>query len=153
MWFETNQLEVICQLLFAALLGAIIGIEREFLKKAAGLRTYVMVCMGCTLFTITSYTSWGKFIGTTSYDPSRIAAGILIGIGFIGAGTILKKENKIEGITTAAGLWVTSAIGIAVGLKLYAIALFTALFTLFLLLILRPFEFWLNKKTKNENEK
>lgn len=148
MWIGTTQLEIIYQLLFAALLGAVIGIEREFLKKAAGLRTYVMVCLGCALFTITSYVGWEKFVGTTSYDPSRIAAGILVGIGFIGAGTILKRENKIEGITTAASLWVTSAIGVAVGLKLYIVALFAALFTLFLLITLRPFEFWLNKKTK-----
>jgi putative Mg2+ transporter-C (MgtC) family protein len=143
MWLETNQLEVIYQLLFAAFLGAIIGIEREFLKKAAGLRTYVMVSMGCALFTISASLAYGTIEG------SRVTAGILTGMGFIGAGTILKKENKIEGITTAAALWVTTAIGIAVGLKLYIIALFTALLTLLFLVILRPFEFWLNKKTKD----
>ncbi len=146
MWLETTQLEVICQLLFAAFLGAIIGIEREFLKKAAGLRTYVMVSMACTLFTVAAYLRYGNI------ESSKVTAGILTGMGFIGAGTILKRENKIEGITTAAALWVTTAIGIAVGLKLYAIALFTALFTLFLLIILRPFEFWLNKKTKGGND-
>jgi putative Mg2+ transporter-C (MgtC) family protein len=148
-FFENYQIEIVFQFVLAAILGGFIGIEREFLKKAAGLRTYVMVCSGCALLTILSYYGF-EYIGSSmDYDPSRLAAGILTGIGFIGAGTILKKGDKIEGITTAAGLWVAAAIGIAVGLKLYIIAIFAAFFTFIILVTLRPIEFWLNKRTKN----
>jgi putative Mg2+ transporter-C (MgtC) family protein len=144
---DYNQIEIILQFILAAVLGGVIGVEREFLKKAAGLRTYVMVCSGCALLTILSYYGF-EYIGSDmDYDPSRLAAGILTGIGFIGAGTILKKGDKIEGITTAAGLWVAAAIGIAVGLKLYIIAIFAAVFTFIILITLRPIEFWLNKRT------
>lgn len=151
--FDYNQLEIVLQFVLAAVLGGTIGIEREFLKKAAGLRTYVMVCSGCALLTILSYYGFEHIGSDMDYDPSRLAAGILTGIGFIGAGTILKKGDKIEGITTAAGLWITAAIGIAVGLKLYIIAVFAAIFTFLMLIILRPIEFWLNKRTDSASKK
>ena len=137
---------MILQLLLAAFLGGLIGVEREALRRAAGLKTYILVCVGCALFTIVSYAGFKEFVGTTSFDPSRIAAGILTGIGFIGAGTILRRENKIEGVTTAAGLWVTSAIGVAVGLKFYVLAIFTALLSLFVLTILRSAEYKIEEK-------
>ncbi|MEW6407676.1 MAG: MgtC/SapB family protein [Patescibacteria group bacterium] len=145
-FFQSQSWQMILQLLLAAFLGGIIGIEREAMRRAAGLKTYILVCMGCALFTIISYAGFKEFIGTTSFDPSRIAAGILTGIGFIGAGTILRREDKIEGVTTAAGLWITSAIGIAVGLKLYAVAIFTALFSLFILTIVRSVEHKIERK-------
>jgi putative Mg2+ transporter-C (MgtC) family protein len=145
--FEANIVTMLTQIVVAAALGGIIGLEREFLKKAAGLRTFVMVSSGCALFTIVSINGFAEFIGKTNFDPSRIASGILAGIGFIGAGTILKRKDKIEGITTAAAMWIAAAIGMAVGAELYYIAIFTSVFTFFLLIILRPFEFWLNKRT------
>lgn len=151
-FLQSQSWQMILQLLLAAFLGGIIGVEREAMRRAAGLKTYILVCMGCALFTITSYVGFKEFISNTSFDPSRIAAGILTGIGFIGAGTILRRENQVEGVTTAAGLWVTSAIGIAVGLKLYAIAIFTALFSLFILTIVRSVEHKIEGR-KNEKEK
>lgn len=151
-FFQSPSWQVILQLVLAAFLGAIIGIEREILKRAAGLRTYVLVSMGCALFTISSYAGFREFIGSTSFDPSRIAAGILTGIGFIGAGTILKRADRIEGVTTAAGLWITSAVGIAVGLKLYVPAVFAAVFSLVLLRLLHFVECKIDKEKCEEKK-
>lgn len=101
-------------IILSAALGAAIGWQRERLGKAAGLRTHSLVAIGSTLFTLLSTTGFGA---TT--DPSRIAAQILTGIGFIGAGSIIHKDGGIEGVTTAAGLWAVAAIGMAVGVGWY----------------------------------
>jgi len=106
-------------LVLAVLLGALVGIEREMIHKPAGLRTHMLVCLGSCLFTIVS-------IGF-SVDPARIAAGIVAGIGFIGAGTIWAEKDKVQGITTAASLWATAAIGIAVGIGDYPLAIVVTL--------------------------
>jgi putative Mg2+ transporter-C (MgtC) family protein len=106
-------------LVLSMLLGAIVGIEREMIHKPAGLRTHMLVCLGSCLFTIVS-------IGF-SVDPARIAAGIVAGIGFIGAGTIWAEKDKVQGITTAASLWATAAIGIAVGISDYPLAIVVTL--------------------------
>ena len=100
------------KIILSTALGSALGWQRHHMGKAAGLRTYALVALGSTIFTILSYN-----IG--SGDPGRIAAQIITGIGFIGAGTILHKKNGIEGLTTAAGLWATSAIGMAVGFGWY----------------------------------
>lgn len=103
----------IVQLLLAILLGSAAGWQRERIGKAAGLRTYALVCMGSALFTILSIHGFGSVDGT---DPSRIAAQILTGIGFIGAGSIIHKGGGgIEGLTTAAGLWAIAAVGMLIG--------------------------------------
>lgn len=119
------------QLAISAGLGGIIGMEREYHQKAAGFRTHFLVAMGSTLFTILSRSilGWGAGI----VDPTRIAAQIITGIGFIGAGAILRKEDRIEGLTTAAGIWMTAAIGMAVGLGYY----FISAFSVILLFIMR----------------
>lgn len=137
---DSFTLQTIPQILLAAVLGGLLGLEREYLHRAAGLRTNILVCVGCTLFTIVSKTGFEEFIGPTSYDPSRIASAILIGIGFIGAGTIMKHEDRIIGLTTAATLWLVAAIGVTIGLKFYLLAFFTTIFALFLLVVLRFFE-------------
>lgn len=95
--------------LCAIFLGAFIGFERERHKKSAGLRTYILVTSGATLYALLS------IHGFNAEDPSRIAAQIITGIGFIGAGTILHKKDRVEGLTTAAGLWASAAIGMLVG--------------------------------------
>lgn len=118
-------------LLLALVLGTLLGIERTFAGKTAGLRTYGLVAMGSALFIITSKIVLTDFVGITSFDPMRVAAGVISGIGFIGAGLILFKENKLSGLTTAAGLWVASGIGIACGFELYMIATFATFLTLF----------------------
>lgn len=102
----------IIQILLAILLGSTAGWQRERLGKAAGVRTFALVCMGSSLFTILSIYGFGQANGT---DPSRIASQILTGIGFIGAGSIIHKGGGIEGLTTAAGLWAIAAVGMLVG--------------------------------------
>jgi putative Mg2+ transporter-C (MgtC) family protein len=97
------------KLLFACLAGGLIGVEREFRDKSAGFRTLILICLGATLFTMMS----PRFAAIG--DPGRIAAGIVSGIGFLGAGVILRDRGRIMGLTTAATIWMTAAIGMAIG--------------------------------------
>lgn len=122
------ELQIIYQLLLAAFLGALIGVEREYKGKKAGLQTYTLVALGSCLFAIISL----LLIGTASLDSSIVTA-IAIGMGFIGAGAIFHGEEGIEGLTTAAGLWVTAAIGLAVGIKFYLLGI-TATFLVLIVL-------------------
>ncbi|MDW8034158.1 MAG: MgtC/SapB family protein [Nitrososphaerota archaeon] len=112
-------IEPILNLILAIIFGAIVGFEREKAHKPAGLRTHLLVCLGSCLFTIVSR----EF----NFDPARIAAGIVTGIGFIGAGAIIAEQDKIVGITTAASLWVTAAIGLTIGVRNYLLAAATTL--------------------------
>lgn len=107
--------ETIISLVLAVALGAVVGLERETTHKPAGIRTHMLVSLGSALFTIVSV--------SFSIDPARIAAGIVTGIGFIGAGTIFAEKDKVQGLTTAASLWATSAIGLAAGIGDYPLAL------------------------------
>jgi putative Mg2+ transporter-C (MgtC) family protein len=126
---------IIPQLILAALLGSFIGLEREYKRKEAGVRTYSLVSLGTCLFTIISFYLFNFFSEKSgiSFDPSRIIQAIAIGIGFIGAGVIFRQQSGVVGLTTAAGLWTTAAIGIAVGLKLYYLAFFTAFLAVLIL--------------------
>jgi putative Mg2+ transporter-C (MgtC) family protein len=119
------------RLLLAAIFGAVIGWQRERVHKPAGFRTHILICMGSALFTVVSIFG---FAGTV--DPSRVAAGVVTGIGFIGAGVIFRgmRGDQIVGITTAASIWVTAAIGIAAGVGLYFIAAGVTLITFVVLL-------------------
>src|SRR3990170_3969626 len=107
-------LETLTSLILAVVLGAIVGIQREKAHRPAGLRTHMLVCLGSCLFTIISV--------SFSLDPTRIASGIVAGIGFIGAGTIWGEKHKVKGITTAASLWATSAIGLTTGIGDFPLA-------------------------------
>jgi putative Mg2+ transporter-C (MgtC) family protein len=100
----------------ALFLGGMLGWQRENRGKSAGPRTYALVAGGSTLFTILSVSAFGS-------DIARIASQIVVGIGFLGAGTILHKENRVEGLTTAAGMWMVAAIGMAVGVRYYILAI------------------------------
>ncbi|MEE8470147.1 MAG: MgtC/SapB family protein [Dehalococcoidia bacterium] len=124
-----DELDLVLRLLIAALLGGLIGYERERAEKPAGFRTHLLVCVGATLFTVASIHGFGVLGGLGS-DPSRVAAGIVVGIGFLGAGTILRGERGITGLTTAATIWAVSAIGLAVGAGLYLAAVVTAIILL-----------------------
>jgi putative Mg2+ transporter-C (MgtC) family protein len=115
------------RLIMASGVGALIGYERERAEKPAGFRTLVLVCLGATLFTIASRYGFGPLS-----DPSRVAAGIVIGIGFLGAGTIIRGEH-IVGLTTAAAIWTVAAIGLALGAGLYVVAGVTTVIVLFVL--------------------
>ena len=127
---EISNLDLLIRLALAAALGGLVGFEREHLKRPAGLRTNMMVCVGSALITLTS------IFAISGSDPARIAAGIVTGIGFIGAGTIFRAENRIIGLTTAASLWAVAGIGMAVGAGFYFPA-FVASVLIFVILELR----------------
>lgn len=119
--------EFIIRIALAGVLGAAVGLERELRAKEAGTRTHFLVSMGSALFTILSQYGFDEslkvYSSLVSFDPSRIAAQVVTGIGFIGAGTIIFQKHVVKGLTTAAGLWVTAAIGMTVATGLYALAI------------------------------
>ncbi len=123
-------MEAFLQLALAALLGGLVGLEREFRKKEAGLRTYALVCLGSALFTIIGFNLPIISGQPVSIDPSRIIQSVAIGVGFLGGGLIMRRQFRIEGLTTAAGLWVVAGIGVAIGAKLYSWAVFVAALTI-----------------------
>jgi putative Mg2+ transporter-C (MgtC) family protein len=127
------ELDMVLRLLIAAVIGGLIGFQRERAAKPAGFRTHLLVCVGAALFTIASI--YGFRYG--SYDPSRVAAGIAVGIGFLGAGTILRGGRGVIGLTTAATIWAVAAIGLALGAGLYAVAVATGVIVLAALLATR----------------
>jgi len=130
-----SELELVARVVLAFILGGIIGFERERVDKPAGLRTHILVSLGSAQFTILS------FYAFPGGDPSRIAAYILAGIGFIGAGTIIQTRERVVGVTTAASLWVTASIGMAIGIGFYLAA---AVVTVMTYLTLRLT--WLEKR-------
>lgn len=135
-------METFLQLVLATLLGGLVGLEREYNKKEAGLRTFALVSLGAAFFTIISYESLGLFLkeSPVGFDPTRIIGQIVLGIGFLGAGLIIYRESRVEGLTTAAGLWVAAGIGAAVGVKLYLPAIFVSILVLVVLSGLRRIE-------------
>lgn len=142
-------LELIFQIALSAVIGLILGVEREYAGKPAGMRTYSLVAMGATIFTIISKFGFSDVAGT-DFDPSRVAAQIVTGIGFLGAGVIIFRGVKVEGLTTAAGLWVAAAIGMAIGAAMYEVAIVSAVIAFVVIVFLRKFdvEAWLHEKTK-----
>lgn len=130
-YFSPETIEMFFQLALAAMLGMVLGFERQRRGKPAGLRTYTLVCLGSALFAILS--SHVPTQNGALFDPSRIASQVVVGIGFIGAGIIFLKEDSVFGLTTAAGLWVAAAIGMAVGFRMYAIALFATVISFLVL--------------------
>lgn len=125
-------------LLVAAALGGIIGLEREAGHRPAGLRTYMLVSLGSCLFTILSIQAFP--IEGATRDTARVAAQVVVGIGFIGAGTVWRSQDAVKGLTTAAGLWVAAAIGMAVGTGFMLLAAATTIIVLLILTVLRRFE-------------
>jgi len=143
------------QILLAFALGLILGLQREYSEKPAGLRTYSLVATGAALFTIISINGFNQFLVDASrYDPSRIASNIVTGIGFLGAGVIIFRDKRVEGLTTAAGLWVAAGLGMAVGAEMYGLAIFTTVISYTILDVMgRPrVEEWLRiRRTKAES--
>ena len=118
---DSAMYEYLLRLLVAGLLGAAVGLEREYRAKEAGYRTHFLVCLGSALMMIVSKYGFDDHLveGTIRLDPSRIAAQVVTGIGFIGAGTIIFQKQIVRGLTTAAGIWATAGIGLAVGAGMY----------------------------------
>jgi putative Mg2+ transporter-C (MgtC) family protein len=133
-------------LLIALVLGGFVGLERQRNGHPAGLRTHILVCVGSTLFTVLSIQFSLGIAGTPRDTPSRIAANIVVGVGFLGAGAIIREGMSVHGLTTAASVWTTAAIGMAVGSGLPGLAALATLFTLAVLLVLAPLERRLNLK-------
>lgn len=129
------------RLLLAAGLGAAIGIEREFRRKPAGLRTNMLIAVGAALFTTVSVQ-----LGAISNTPDRIAAQIVTGIGFLGAGAILRRDRSVHGMTTAATIWVNAAVGMAAGAGEYAMAAVATAITLIVLAALQPLETYFERR-------
>jgi putative Mg2+ transporter-C (MgtC) family protein len=151
----TMEYEFILRIFIAAILGGLIGLEREWRAKEAGLRTHFLVALGSAVFMIVSAYGFSdvQMDGMTSrWDVSRVAAQVVSGIGFIGAGTIIfrKQENMVSGLTTAAGLWVTAAIGLACGGGMYVLATASTVLVLF---GLEAFNYFLHKIDKKRDEK
>jgi putative Mg2+ transporter-C (MgtC) family protein len=139
---------VIIRLLGAMVLGGLVGIQRERTHKPAGLRTHMLVCLGTAAFV----TSCGA-VGMAFDAQSRVIQGIVTGLGFIGAGSILKlsQEHEIRGLTTAAGVWMTAAIGVTIGLGALGIAILATILTLIILAVARKFERFVQRKRDEQS--
>lgn len=137
-----SNIEIISRLALAALLGSLVGLERERLLWAAGLRTHMLVCVGACLIMIVSAFGFADALTAQNVvlDPSRVAAQVVSGIGFLGAGTILLRGEVVRGLTTAASLWAVAAIGLAVGGGLYVASLATTVIVLIILAGVKPIE-------------
>lgn len=146
---STQSARVVVRLLAAMLLGAIVGYQREQAGKAAGLRTHILVALGMTLFVLAAEAS-----GMSSDGVSRVIQGLATGIGFIGAGAILKlsETREIQGLTTAAGIWMTAAIGVTVGLGGLGLALICTVLTWMVLASLTLFENRLERERAKKDE-
>ena len=145
-WWEVLRLDLLGRLLLAALLGGLIGLEREISGKPAGLRTNILICVGATLLMEISVATAGLARPGQPADPARIAAQVVSGIGFIGAGTILVARGHVVGLTTAATLWVVAAIGLAVGARAYVPAVGTTVLVAVTLVLLRRIEDYLLRR-------
>jgi putative Mg2+ transporter-C (MgtC) family protein len=149
--------ELMLRLLGAAVAGGLIGLEREASDQPAGFRTHMLVALGSCLFTVVSAYGFDAFLADqpgpeVRYDPTRIAAQIVTGIGFLGAGAILRYGTTVRGLTTAASLWVVAAIGMAIGAGAYLISLITTAITILALLALRPLRTRLVRGLRKEHE-
>ncbi|MDP2922208.1 MAG: MgtC/SapB family protein [Candidatus Omnitrophota bacterium] len=135
-----DSITVILRLATSFILGGVIGLEREKRGRSAGLRTHILVCMGSALIMLTSLYIFDIYQGKALVDPARIAAGVVTGIGFLGAGTIITSRQGARGLTTAASIWVSSAIGLAVGCGFMSAAIATTVITFITLAFLKHIE-------------
>lgn len=138
---EVTPVQATFKLFLSLLLGSVVGLERKRKGQTAGIRTFALISMGATLAMIVSIYVPQEYLGhVANGDPSRIAAQVLSGIGFLGAGAIIQMKGSVRGLTTAAGIWMIAAIGLAVGVGMYVIACIATLFILFILLQLEKIE-------------
>jgi putative Mg2+ transporter-C (MgtC) family protein len=141
--FHLNTItEAILRLGLACILGAVIGIEREYKNHPAGLRTHLLVSFGACFIMILSIFLYQQ----TMLDTSRLAQGVISGIGFLGAGTIIREGNSVRGLTTAASIWTTACLGLAIGIGVYVLSIISTITIIFALTVLGKFEINASKK-------
>lgn len=145
--------ELVRRLVLAAGLGALLGFERELRHKSAGLRTNMLIALGSALFTLMSI----ELAAGTGADPTRVAGQIVTGIGFLGAGAIMRTDSGVQGLTTAATVWVNAAVGVAAGGGQYHLALLATAITMIVLLVVAPIEaaidrYLFDKRKREVNE-
>lgn len=145
---ESFYLVVLIRLLIAGILGGIIGFERESVSRPAGFRTHILVCVGAALVMITSQFIFERYRTLTNIDPARLGAQVISGIGFLGAGTIIREGASVKGLTTAASLWAVSCVGIAAGIGFYEGAIFAAAIIYITLIVLKRIEKHFAKKNR-----
>jgi putative Mg2+ transporter-C (MgtC) family protein len=148
--WEIDTIHIALRLLLALVLGGLVGLEREHTSHAAGFRTHILVCLGSSLIMLLSMYGFSQFAGETNVrlDPARLAAQVISGIGFLGAGTILRNGLSVTGLTTAASLWVVAAIGLAVGAGFYFASILACVMVLICLWVLNIVEKkWFRHKT------
>lgn len=140
--WEITHLELALRMILAVVLGGLIGIEREWSNHAAGFRTHILVCLGSATIMLLSSYGFSQFVneGSVRMDPARLAAQVISGIGFLGAGAILRNGNMIKGLTTAASVWVVAAIGLSVGAGFYMGAMLCTFLVLISLYLLNKWE-------------
>lgn len=148
--WQISQYEISLRIIISIIVGGVIGFEREMGNHSAGFRTHILVCVGSTLIVLLSTYGFAQFANEPNVrlDPARLAAQVISGIGFLGAGTILRTGFGISGLTTAASLWVVAAIGLAVGAGFYYGAVLTAIAVVVVLFFFNQFEkYWIKKRT------
>lgn len=137
---DVNTLQAIFKLMLSLILGSVVGFERKRKGQPAGLRTFALISMGATLAMLVSIYICQEYVGLKNGDPGRIAAQVITGVGFLGAGAIIQMKGSVRGLTTAAGIWMVSTIGLAVGVGLYVLSVVATLLILFILVQLERFE-------------
>lgn len=137
---EVTTLNATFRLVLSLLLGSIVGLERKRKGQMAGLRTFALISMGATLAMLLSIYVPQEYLGLKNGDPGRIAAQVITGIGFLGAGAIIQMKGSVRGLTTAAGIWMSATIGMAVGVGMYAVAVVATMLVLFILMQLESIE-------------
>ncbi len=141
--------EIGLRLLLSVALGGLIGYEREHTKRPAGFRTHILVCVGAALVMVTSEFVFSKYTGLASIDPTRLGAQVISGIGFLGAGTIIRDGVTVRGLTTAASLWAVSCVGLAVGAGFYSGAVIATIFVYLILIGLKGTESRFTRKNRH----
>lgn len=138
--FFTQNSDMLLKLLLAVFLGALIGLERLIVHKEAGMKTHALVSLGSALFILISEALVLKYGNVSGFDASRMASQVIVGIGFLGAGSIMLKGSYISGLTTASGLWVTAGIGMAAGFGFYSLAIVATSLVLVIFILMGIFE-------------
>ncbi|MFZ2072767.1 MAG: MgtC/SapB family protein [Minisyncoccia bacterium] len=138
--FFTQNVDIILRLGVAIILGMLIGAERLLVHKEAGMKTHALVSMGAALFIIISEYLYVIYSNVNGFNPAVIASNIIVGIGFLGAGSIILQGNRLMGLTTAGGLWVTAGIGMAAGFGLFGLAVISTVLVLLIFIVMNIFE-------------